>query len=121
MTTTLTADARPMTTSRSDAAIRFLIPIFFFSGFTSLLYQVVWQKALSQLIGVDHISVTVIVALFMLGLGLGGLVAVPIIRSGANLLRAYVLLEVGLAAYGFASLRLLRGVNTYFQQFGSGY
>ena len=49
-----------------------LLSIFFLSGFSSLIYQVVWQKALSQIIGVDHISVTLIISLFMLGLGLGG-------------------------------------------------
>jgi predicted membrane-bound spermidine synthase len=48
-----------------------LLSIFFLSGFSSLIYQVVWQKALSQIIGVDHVSVTLIISLFMLGLGLG--------------------------------------------------
>jgi hypothetical protein len=47
--------------------------IFFFSGFSSLLYQVVWQRVLTQEIGVDTLSVTFIVTIFMVGLGFGAL------------------------------------------------
>lgn len=111
----------PVASERRHGSVAFLLPVFFFSGFTSLVYQVVWQKALSQLIGVDHISVTLIVALFMLGLGLGGIMAVPIVRSGVNLVRTYVAVEVALALYGFFSLALLRRANLSFQEVGSGY
>jgi MFS family permease len=60
--------------------LRPLLPIFFASGFASLVYQVVWQKVLSQLIGVDTYSVTLIVSLFMLGLGFGGIVGGALTR-----------------------------------------
>lgn len=45
--------------------------VFFFSGFSSLLYQVVWQRVLTQEIGVDSISIAFIVTIFMIGLGFG--------------------------------------------------
>ena len=47
--------------------------LFFFSGFPALLYQIVWQRALFTLYGVNIESVTIIVSVFMLGLGLGSL------------------------------------------------
>ena len=50
---------------------RFLGPLFFLSGFPALLYQVVWQRSLFSLFGTNVESVTVVVAAFMLGLGLG--------------------------------------------------
>lgn len=46
---------------------------FTISGATSLLYQVVWQRILSIFSGADLFSVTLVVAVFMAGLGIGGL------------------------------------------------
>jgi hypothetical protein len=50
---------------------------FFASGSAALIYQVAWQRILTQLVRVDAYSVTMIVAIFMLGLGLGGSCAAP--------------------------------------------
>lgn len=47
--------------------------IFFGSGFAALLYQVVWQRMLATFSGTDVFSVTIIVAAFMAGLGVGNL------------------------------------------------
>lgn len=47
--------------------------IFALSGAAGLMYQVVWQRMLFTVFGVDLQSITVIVTVFMLGLGLGGL------------------------------------------------
>src|SRR4051812_42511887 len=46
---------------------------FFFSGFPALLYQIVWQRALFTIYGINIESVTMVVSAFMLGLGLGSL------------------------------------------------
>src|SRR5271169_226581 len=51
----------------------FLCILFFCSGMPALIYQVVWQRALFSLYGVNAESVAVIVSAFMLGLGLGSL------------------------------------------------
>jgi predicted membrane-bound spermidine synthase len=47
--------------------------VFFLSGAAALLYQVVWQRLLVIYSGADVYSVTVIVAAFMGGLGIGSL------------------------------------------------
>jgi spermidine synthase len=49
------------------------LSIFFLSGFAALLYQVVWQRLLVIFSGADVYSVTIIVAAFMAGLGIGNL------------------------------------------------
>lgn len=52
-------------------AIAILFATFFSSGFAALLYQVIWQRMLALFSGADVFSVTIIVAAFMAGLGLG--------------------------------------------------
>src|SRR5947209_13701883 len=48
--------------------------LFFCSGFPALIYQIVWQRALFAIYGVNVQSVAVVVSAFMLGLGIGRLV-----------------------------------------------
>jgi spermidine synthase len=43
--------------------------LFFISGFPALLYQIIWQRSLFTLFGANVESVTIIVTVFMLGLG----------------------------------------------------
>jgi predicted membrane-bound spermidine synthase len=50
-----------------------VLGLFFLSGFSALLYQVVWQRMLGCFAGVDVYSVTITVAAFMAGLGCGSL------------------------------------------------
>ena len=54
--------------------------VFLVSGFAALLYQVVWQRALYAIYGINIESVTMVVTAFMLGLGLTYLAA-----SGVNI------------------------------------
>ena len=42
--------------------------VFFLSGFSALVYQVVWQRSLFAIFGINIESVTVVVTVFMLGL-----------------------------------------------------
>ena len=50
------------------------LAVVFLSGFAALLYQVIWQRLLVFFSGADVHSVTLIVAAFMAGLGIGNLV-----------------------------------------------
>src|SRR6267143_2030363 len=81
---------------------------FFVSGFPALLYQIVWQRALFTLYGVNIESVTMVVTAFMLGLGLGSVLGGTISRSQQlPLLRVFGLVELLIAAYGVFSLKIL--------------
>jgi spermidine synthase len=81
--------------------------LFFFSGMPALIYQIVWQRALFAIYGVNAESVAIIVSAFMLGLGLGSLVGG---RFSARFPRYGVLIfgiaELGIALFGLASLRI---------------
>jgi predicted membrane-bound spermidine synthase len=83
---------------------------FFLSGAAALAYQIVWQRLLFAAFGVDIESVTVIVSIFMLGLGLGGYAGgmiadrfagrIAILFCGAELLiGVFGLLSVGLIGW----------------------
>jgi spermidine synthase len=58
-------------TGRSRATL--LLPVFFLSGFSALVYQTIWQRVLTLFSGADALAVTLIVAAFMAGLGCGSL------------------------------------------------
>lgn len=51
-----------------------LTVLFFLSGFSALLYQVIWQRMLGLFSGADVYAATIIVSAFMLGMGVGSLV-----------------------------------------------
>ena len=80
---------------------------FFFSGFPALLYQIVWQRALFTLYGVNIESVTMVVTAFMLGLGIGSLLGGWVSRyQHLPLLAVFGAVELLIAAYGMTSLKL---------------
>ncbi len=73
------------------------------SGFASLTYQIVWVRRFAVVLGTTNAAVTVVLAMFLGGLGLGAILAA---RSGgglgaARLARRFLVLELGAA--GFAA------------------
>lgn len=93
----------------------FLILVsFFISGCSALIYQVSWQRALYALIGVDMDSITIIVSVFMLGIGLGGMLGGWLSdRFPQHRLRGYAAIELSIALYGGASLWLLQALEAW--------
>jgi spermidine synthase len=88
-----------------------LYAIFFVSGFAAILYQLIWQRALFTLYGTSSEAVTVVVTVFMLGLGLGSLAGGALSRSARfPLPLLFALAEVVIGAFGLASLPLFRWV-----------
>lgn len=53
--------------------VNFVSIIFLMSGFSAILYQIAWQRLLFSVFGVDIESVTVVVTVFMFGVGVGGI------------------------------------------------
>jgi SAM-dependent methyltransferase len=103
-------DARA-TPARVDTRTRALCALFFFSGFPALVYQLVWQRALFRIFGVNAESVTVVVTAFMLGLGAGSLAGGWLSRRPVPLLPLLAVIELATAAFGVASLRIFDGVG----------
>jgi spermidine synthase len=89
----------------------FWLLIFSISGAASLSYQVVWQRVLTQEIGVDSISVTLVVGIFMFGLGLGSFLGSQAVRIKTNLNTLLATLEIVIGIFGYFSINLLRSIN----------
>ena len=86
-----------------------LAPLFFMSGVAALVYQVAWQRLLFASFGVDIDSVTIIVSVFMLGLGLGALVGGDLAdRRPAMSLHFFAIAEFGIGIFGVFSPDLIR-------------
>jgi spermidine synthase len=89
-------------------------PAFFASGFSALVYQVVWQRVLFAAFGINIEAVTVVVTAFLLGLGLGSLFGGYLSRNPrCPPLLAFSFLEFSVAAYGAVSVPLFRAVGDY--------
>jgi predicted membrane-bound spermidine synthase len=90
------------------AADVLLLVSFFISGASALAYQVGWQRALHGQIGVDIDSITIIVSVFMLGIGIGGMAGGWIAdRLPRRRLQIYAGIEFAIGAFGLVSLALL--------------
>jgi spermidine synthase len=84
--------------------------LFFLSGASALIYELVWQRQLNLVFGVSTLSVSAVLAAFMSGLALGGLLFGRLADRTRRPLLVYALLEacigvVGLLLpFGFALL-----------------
>ncbi len=91
-----------------------LYVLFFLSGFPALIYQIVWQRALFAVYGVNIESVTIVVTAFMLGLGLGSLFGGQLSRTTSlPLLLIFGFVELGIAVYGLFSLSIFHWVAQF--------
>lgn len=91
---------------RSDV----LFVLFFLSGVSGLLYQVVWVRAFGNVFGNTVYSASLVIAIFMLGLAAGSaLLGTWADRSyrRVSLLRTYGYLELAIAALGLGISILL--------------
>jgi len=88
--------------------------LFFCSGMPALIYQVVWQRVLFLIYGVNSESVAVVVSAFMLGLGLGSLAGGWLSsRYPRHGIFIFGLAELGIAAFGLCSIRLFHWAAVY--------
>ena len=73
--------------------------VFFFSGLSSLIYEVVWMRRLALFFGSDIYSAALTLSAFMGGLTLGSLLAARYVDRLRNLLVCYGLLEISIGIY----------------------
>ena len=91
-----------------------LSALFLFSGMPALIYQVVWQRTLFSIYGVNAESVAVVVSAFMLGLGLGSLAGGRLsARFPRHGILIFGLAELGIAVFGLSSLQIFRWAAAY--------
>jgi spermidine synthase len=81
--------------------------LLFFSGAAALVYQVLWIKQLSLVVGVEVYSIAVAVSAFFAGLAFGGFVIGRWADRLARPLLLYAILEIGIALLGIVATLLL--------------
>ena len=87
--------------------------VFFFSGFASLMYQIAWQRLLTVHYGVGAISVTLIVSVYMFGLGVGALAGGALAERVRDKLSLYFVVQLLLAFFGFLSVPFLAFIGQH--------
>jgi spermidine synthase len=108
--------------------VHLLLGAFFLSGVSGLIYQITWVRQFGNVFGNTIHSASIVVAVFMLGLGAGSYLAGVWAdrqesRGPARLVRFYAWAEAALAGLGLAlSLLLphLAGVVAGWSQYGEG-
>jgi len=90
-----------------------LAAIFFISGFSALVYQVSWQRLLFTGFGVDLTSITLIISVFMMGLGIGAFFGGRIAdKFPQKIILIFCLVELFIGIFGLASHYLISGLQS---------
>lgn len=96
----------------NERTLRTLEWLFFASGFAALLYQVIWQRTLFGIYGINVESVTMIVTAFMVGLGAGSLAGGFASRNPKRKTALwFASAEAAIGIYGLVSLRLFHAIG----------
>ena len=96
-----------------------LTACFFVTGGTGLVYEVLWSRHLQLLFGSTTEAVSVVLGVFMTGLGLGAYLLAPRVDASPSPLRAYGLLEIGVGAYALLTGPLLALVKLVYAAIAS--
>ena len=97
-----------------------LFGVFVLSGISALIYQMVWQRALLMIFGSNVESVAMVVAAFLMGLGIGSLLGGKVSElPRAPLVLLFGLAELMIGLYGIVSLRLFAWVDGLLEAPGS--
>ncbi len=92
-----------------------VVPVCFFAtGVAGLIYEVVWNRTLSLLMGNTSYALATLLTVFMAGLALGAWIGGRIARGGAWGLRLYGLLELAIGLYCLILPTLIGLTHTWF-------
>ncbi|HET9588241.1 MAG TPA: fused MFS/spermidine synthase [Anaerolineales bacterium] len=85
--------------------------LFFLSGAAGLIYEIAWERLLELYFGVTMTSITLIVASYMCGLGLGSLLGGHIAQKLKRPVLIYGLIEAAIGIFGFFSTGIINWVG----------
>src|SRR6202034_1499934 len=105
---------------------RWFFVFFFISGFCSLVYEVVWLRLCMAKFGVTTPMVSIVLSVFMAGLGLGSWGGGKLMKRldrapAATPLRLYGLLELIIGISGFAAPAMIDAGYRLLRDAGRGF
>ena len=80
-----------------------VLACFFISGLTGLTYEILWTRMIVEIIGSAPFAISIVLTVFMGGLGLGSYLAgrsIDRVRNPLRLVGLYGILELIIGAYG---------------------
>ena len=96
---------------RRGRATGWMLPLFFVSGATGLVYQTVWARQLHVIFGTSTFAIATVLAAFMLGLAIGGFWMARSVDTIPSPLRWYGWLEVMIGVYALLFPIILSGLK----------
>jgi spermidine synthase len=96
-----------------------VLTLFFCSGATALVYEIIWSKYLALLFGNTIQAQSVVLAVFMGGLALGNKIFSRHADRTKNPLAIYGCLEIGVGIYAFLFSLFYRAADSIFISVGS--
>src|SRR5690606_31628382 len=97
-----------------------LLPLFIVSGCAALIYEVVWYQSLALVIGSSAVSMAVVLATYMGGMGLGSLVYLRWRGRFGHPLRIYAQLELLIAVFALLVLYVVPWAGGLYTAVGGG-
>ena len=92
---------------------RLLFTAIFISGASALIYQLIWVRLLGLVFGVSSFAVATVVAVFLLGLGLGSYFFGRWSERARDPLRIYMYVELGIAATSLIAYLVIEALPVY--------
>ncbi|MCF6339462.1 MAG: fused MFS/spermidine synthase [Sulfurimonas sp.] len=98
----------------SSISTKWIVSLFLLlSGASALMYQVLWVRLLSLSIGATSVSISIVLATFFLGLGLGSYFTGTIIKKFKNSFKIYLFAEIIIALSAVLLLPILLNLDYY--------
>ena len=88
-----------------------VLAVFFASGLAGLVYQIVWSRMLTLVIGVSIYAITAVICSFMAGLAIGSYVIGRYGDRWRHPLRVYGVIEAVIGAYALATPWLFEAIQ----------
>lgn len=92
---------------RRERAVKLLVPLFFLSGLTALVYQNIWARELHRVFGTSQFAIATVLAAFMAGLACGGFLMAKYADRVRKPLLVYGVLEIIIGVYALVFPLLL--------------
>jgi len=104
-------DPSPGRPSRADIIV---LSLFFLSGASALIYEVVWSRLLTFVFGGTAFAIATVLAAYMAGLAIGSWTFGRRIDRGGHPIVVYAILEGGIAAWALLLPAVLAALNGFY-------
>ena len=114
------APPQPPPVSPATRGVRWILPLMALSGAASFIYEVMWTRLLSQILGGSVYAFATMLASFLLGIALGSAVAGRLARSAARATVGFAWAQLGIAVLSLAAFAAADQLPALARTLGAG-